>query len=507
MKDVYTQLLEISNNQSSTASSIFLDTIQKSIAIGSWEVDLKTMVITWSPMTRSIHEVEEDYNPNIKEAINFYEEGFYRDLICTLFDKAVNNGEAYDEELLFRTAKNNLKWVRAIGYPIIENNKAIKITGVFQDITEKTNIYKELEYNEKLIRTTVDHAPNGMALIGLKGEILNLNKKFSDYLGYSKAELMHTHVNSLSHPHDINLIPLHINDLINGKKDSFECEKRYIKKDGSIVYCLLAVSILRDDANKPIHFISNIIDITKTKEANKKIQSLLQTTKSQNNRLHNFANIVSHNLRSHSGNLKMLLQLMEEEIPESTKNEFFPLINEAVYKLSETIQNLNEVANINTQENQVLESNNLLDFTKNALGTFRAEIKETKAKVNIEINNTIDVLAVPAYLDSILLNFISNAIKYRKEDIDPVINIHAEKVDNCVKIDIADNGRGIDLDLHKDKIFGLYKTFHHHEDSRGLGLYITKNQIDSMNGKVEVSSKVNQGTTFSVYLKNAVMAS
>lgn len=501
MKDVYNQLLEIPNKQTSKTSS-FLDSIQKSIAIGSWEVDLETMVITWSPMTKSIHEVEEDFEPNIEEALNFYEEGHHRDLISILFDKAVNDGEEFDEELLFRTAKNNLKWVRAIGYPLIENNKTVKILGVFQDITEKTNTYKELEYKEKLIRTTLEHAPNGMALVGLKGEILNLNKKFSDYLGYSKAELMHTHVNSFSHPNDINIIPIHINEMINGEKDSFECEKRYLKKDGSIIYCLLSVSIVKDEANKPLHFISNIIDITKSKEANKKIKSLLQTTKSQNTRLQNFAHIVSHNLRSHSGNLEMLLELMQEEIPESTKNEFFPLINEAVNKLSETIQNLNEVANINTKEKQELESNNLLDFTNNALATFRAEIMETKAKIHIEIKDTIEVLAIPAYLESILLNFISNAIKYKKEDLDPVINIHAETVNDYVQIKIEDNGRGINLDLHKDKIFGLYKTFHNHEDARGLGLYITKNQIDVMNGKVEVTSKVNMGTTFTIFLKH-----
>lgn len=501
MKDVYNHLFRIQNAQTGNKTNSFLDTIQQSLAIGSWEVDLKTMEITWSAMTRSIHEAADDYTPNVEEAIHFYEEGKYRDLITVLFNNAVNNGEEFDAELLIRTAKNNLKWVRSIGFPILENNKVVKILGVFQDITEKTNTFKELEYKEKLIRTTIENAPNGMALVGLEGQIIDLNKNFCSYLGYTKKELMHTYVNKLSHPQDINIIPIHINEMINREKDSFECEKRYLKKDGSIIYCLLSVSIVRDDANKPLHFISTIIDITKSKAINKKIEYLLQTTKSQNTRLQNFAHIVSHNLRSHSGNLEMLLELMQEEIPESTKNEFFPLISEAVNKLSETIQNLNEVADINTKEKQELESNNLLDFTNNALGTFRAEILDTNAKINIDINNKIEVLAVPAYLDSILLNFLSNAIKYKKEDSIPVININAEKINNYVKINIEDNGLGINLDLHKDKIFGLYKTFHQHEDARGLGLYITKNQIDAMDGKVEVTSKVNDGTTFSIYLR------
>ncbi|MBQ0788573.1 MAG: PAS domain S-box protein [Oceanihabitans sp.] len=502
MKDVYNQLFRIQNSQAgNNKTNSFLDTIQQSLAIGSWEVDLKTMEITWSSMTRSIHEVEDDYTPNLEEAIHFYEEEKYRDLITVLFDNVVNNGEEFDAELLIRTAKNNLKWVRSIGFPLMENNKVVKILGVFQDITEKTNTFKELEYKEKLIRTTIEHAPNGMALIGLGGEIIDLNKNFCNYLGYTKEELLHTNVNRLSHPEDINTVPIHINEMINGEKDSFQCEKRYLKNDGSIMYCLLSVSILRNETSEPLHFIVNIIDITKSKAINKKVESLLQTTKSQNTRLQNFAHIVSHNLRSHSGNLKMLLELMQEEIPESTENDFFPLISEAVNKLSETIQNLNEVADINTKKKQELESNNLLDFTNNALGTFRAEILDTNAKINIDINNQIEVLAIPAYLDSILLNFLSNAIKYKKEDSIPVININAEKINNYIKINIEDNGLGINLDLHKDKIFGLYKTFHHHVDARGLGLYITKNQIDAMDGKVEVTSKVNNGTTFSIYLR------
>ncbi|MGB2685810.1 MAG: PAS domain S-box protein, partial [Olleya sp.] len=467
----------------------------------SWEVNLQNNEVTWSAMTKTIHEVEQDYNPSLEEGINFFLEGYDRELISILFNRAVNKQEPYDNEVKLKTAKNNIKWVRIVAYPVIKNDATQKVIGVIQDITEKNKTLFELKLKEELIRTTFDNAPNAMALVSLDGQILTSNKSFSDYLGYTKEELSGFPINTLSHPEDVDVIPQNIKDLIAGKSNKFQCEKRYIRKDKSIIHCLLSVSILRDENFKPVHFISHIIDITKRTIANKKVETLLKTTKLQNERLLNFAHILSHNLRSHSGNIEMLLDLMYTEVPEATNNEFVPLILEAVNKLSETIDNLNEVSTISADNNDDLQPSNLLDYTKKALANFSAEIKETKAIINIDIEEDIYVLAIPAYLDSILFNFISNALKYRHQDRTPKINLSAEQTKHYIKIDIEDNGLGIDLNLHKDKVFGLYKTFHNHKDAKGLGLYITKNQIEAMQGKVKVKSNINKGSVFSIYLK------
>ena len=452
-------------------------------------------------MTKTIHEVEQDYNPSLEEGINFFLQGYDRELMSILFNRAVKKQESYDNEVQLKTAKNNIKWVRIVAYPVIKNDATQKVIGVIQDITEKNKTLLELKLKEELIRTTFDNAPNAMALVSLDGQILTSNKSFSDYLGYTKEELISFPINTLSHPEDADVIPQNIKDLITGKSNKFQCEKRYIRKDKSIIHCILSVSILRDENFKPVHFISHIIDITNRTKANKKVETLLKTTKLQNERLLNFAHIVSHNLRSHSGNIQMLLDLMYSEIPEATNNEYVPLILEAVHQLSETIDNLNQVSTINDNKEQDLQRCNLLDFTNKAISNFSAEIKETNAIININIEQDIYVLAIPAYLDSLLFNFISNALKYKQDHIPPEITLSAEQSDKFIKIEIEDNGLGINLDLHKDKIFGLYKTFHNHKEAKGLGLYITKNQIESMHGKVKVKSKINKGTIFSIYLK------
>ena len=295
MKELYNQLFQKHDTEDNT-SLTYMDSLQRDIAIGSWEVNLQTDTVIWSAMTKTIHEVEQDYKPNVKEGVNFFLEGYNRDLISLLFARAVNDQQSYDREFQLKTAKNNIKWVRIVAYPVIEDNKTKKVIGVLQDITEKNNTLNELKLKEELIRTTFEHAPNGMALVSLSGEIITLNKTFCDYLGYTTEELIGCKISKLSHPGDIDTIPANIKNLIDGVSDKFECEKRYIKKDGSYINCILSISILRNENNQPIHFISHLIDITERKVAHKEAETLLTTTKSQNEKLFYFPAFHIHSL-------------------------------------------------------------------------------------------------------------------------------------------------------------------------------------------------------------------
>ena len=97
------------------------------------------------------------------------------------------------------------------------------------------------------------------------------------------------------------------------------------------------------------------------------------------------------------------------------------------------------------------------------------------------------------------LNFFTNALKYKSPERTPLITINTEIKDEFVQVKIEDNGLGIDLKTYGEKLFGMYKTFHDTKDARGFGLFLTKNQIEAMNGKITIQSKVNKGTTFKVY--------
>ncbi len=479
-----------------------LDKTNEVANIGTWEFHLKDEIVNWSSVTKKIHEVSVDFVPDINAGLNFYKEGVHRDKISYLFNKCITEGEEFDTELIIITQNNTEKWVRVIGIPVLEKGVCTRVYGVFQDINEKTKALKELSITEEKFRKTFDFAGVGMALVGMDTKWLRVNESLCNMLGYSEEELLKLPYGDYTHLEDLDNDKQLLDLVLSGELDSYRIGKRYIHKDGEIIWAMLTVSVVKDDQEKPIHFVSQINDITEIKQAEQKVNKLLEITKDQNDRLLNFAHIVSHNLRSHAGNLGMLLDLIELEIPDVSENEMFPLLKDAVGQLDETVQNLNEVAVLNTKTNLNLEVLELKNYVTKAISNINSIVLDDSVTIINNVCDTINVSAIPAYLDSIILNFLTNTLKYQSPERKLIVTISAEHKDDFIVLSIQDNGVGIDLDVHGDKLFGMYKTFHKHKDARGLGLFITKNQIQAMNGSVDVKSVLNEGSTFYISFLN-----
>lgn len=250
-----------------------------------------------------------------------------------------------------------------------------------------------------------------------------------------------------------------------------------------------------------IHCIGQMTDITEIKSAQQELDRILNVTRDQNNRLNNFAHIVSHNLRSHSGNIEMLLDIYTEEHPEAKEDEIIQMALTASEKLKETIKDLNEMAFLNLSVSEKIIPINLRKSVGDALGSINAFIRKANLQVFNKIPEKFEVLSVPAYMESIILNFATNAIKYRSSEREPILRFDAVKKNGYIKLSIEDNGMGIDLKKYGEKLFGMYKTFHKNEDAKGIGLFITKNQVEALGGKIEVESEVSKGTVFTIFFK------
>ena len=228
------------------------------------------------------------------------------------------------------------------------------------------------------------------------------------------------------------------------------------------------------------------------------LETVLELTKNQNDRLKNFAYIVSHNLRSHSGNLSLLMKLLTNEKPDLADDEVFKLIQLSTDNLNETVSHLAEVAMLSDNQLKQLQPIELKPVIDKAIATVSSSALEGNVEIINQVDEHIKILGVPAYLDSIILNFLTNGIRYRSEERDSFIKLHIVKSKEYLQLHIEDNGLGIDLKRNKDKIFGMYKTFHKNKDSRGVGLFITKNQIEAIGGFVDLKSTVDKGTTFNI---------
>ncbi|UZO81791.1 PAS domain-containing sensor histidine kinase [Aquimarina sp. ERC-38] len=241
------------------------------------------------------------------------------------------------------------------------------------------------------------------------------------------------------------------------------------------------------------------VDERKKREIN--LQKSHDIIVAQNSRLFNFAHIVSHNLRSHTSNLSLITQLIEDIDDPAEKSELLGQIKGISNNLNTTIDHLNELVTIYTNEKQekvFVSFKQSLNLVMNGIGQI---INSSNAQIQTDFTECEGVQFIPAYMESIFLNLLTNAIKYKHENRDPVILIRSYIRNQQKFLEIKDNGKGIDMTLFKDQVFGMYKTFHYNEDAVGIGLFLTKNQVISLGGDIQVESKLEEGTTFTIQFK------
>ncbi len=239
-------------------------------------------------------------------------------------------------------------------------------------------------------------------------------------------------------------------------------------------------------------------DVTLLLENLQQTQHLLDVTSQQNLRLQNFAYIISHNIRSHSANLTSLVQLLSEAKGKEQKTMFLQMLATSTEQLADTIVNLNDIVTINNNVSKPKASRTLKTEIDKTLEALSVLIRQHHITVEVAVPPALTVTVVPAYLDSILLNLISNAVKYRALDRPAFIRLQAQATPGGVVLTVQDNGLGIDTVRYRSKLFGMYKTFHDNEDARGVGLFITKNQVEAMQGTITVDSEVGVGSTFTI---------
>lgn len=273
-------------------------------------------------------------------------------------------------------------------------------------------------------------------------------------------------------------------------------------KFGNEYWLVLNIVPLLDAEQKLYGYIAIETDITEKKKFEEEQKLLFELTQNQNLRLKNFAHIVSHNLRSHSANIQVLSKILIQKNPDLEKDEFAKHIQTSSENLLETVDHLSEVALMLTNKQGHLEVINLREKAEKAIGSITALASGSHVEIFNDIDPRTQVFGLSAYIESILLNLLTNAIKYSDDSKESkFVKLYEENSKEYRVLCVQDNGIGIDLEKHGRKIFGMYKTFHKHPDSRGIGLFMSKNQVEALGGNIELESEVGVGTVFKVYFK------
>ena len=224
-----------------------------------------------------------------------------------------------------------------------------------------------------------------------------------------------------------------------------------------------------------------------------------------NQQLEQFAFISSHNLRAPVARILGLGQLLELPHVNATDEVMIrQKLFETTRELDRVVKDLNMILEVRRNNSGVLTEINLAEEVNLITINLEKEIIETRTRIEVDFSEIPDIRTLRPYLDSILMNLVSNAIKYRSPNRLPIIHIKSELKGEYICLRIKDNGLGINIPLYKDKLFTLYQRFHDHVEGKGLGLYLVKTQVNSLGGKIEVESEVDQGSTFYIYLKASV---
>lgn len=274
-------------------------------------------------------------------------------------------------------------------------------------------------------------------------------------------------------------------------------ENEFVFPDGSRMWFELNMQPVEEGVLILSHDITRLKRVEAELEARlSEHQEMHAHIKEQKAQLEEFCHIIAHNMRAPLSNLLLLNDLVQKC---SDTEEQLMLIEKqkpVLDFLQETFDELVDAAQTRTDHQVKKNDVNLEKALLKAKELLEGEIHESKATITADFTQVSTISYPSNYINSIMFNLLSNALKYRSPHRFPEVNVRTEIKNDWIYLIVTDNGLGIDLDRYGSKVFKLRKTFHNHPRAKGFGLFITKTQIEAMGGSIHLQSKPGEGSSF-----------
>jgi len=411
---------------------------------------------------------------------------------------------AYEAEGFLPNLGEKGKWLFCTTAPLKDaKGEVIGAIETLQDITERKRVIEALKESEEQISLTVENAPLGIGTIHLDGRLRSMNQAYCDMLGYSSEELLNMAFDDITHPDDKEKSHKAIGDLLEGKVSRLEFEKRYIRKDGSVIDVIQRGGVVHDTSGNPLFIIGVSEDVT---EKRKLEAQLLQAQKMEaigtlsGGIAHDFNNL----LMGIQGNASLMLLSTDSDHPHY---ERLRSIEQCVQSGVELTRQLLGFARGGRYEVKPIDINELIQRTSTMFGRTKKEIKiyrkYQKGIFTVEVD--------PGQIEQVLLNLYVNAweampeggeLYLQSENVtldEDYIKPFTIKPGRYVKISVTDTGLGMDDDTKK-RIFDPFFTTKEMGRGAGLGLASVYGIIKNHGGIINVYSEKAEGTTFNIYL-------
>jgi PAS domain S-box-containing protein len=407
------------------------------------------------------------------------------------------------------------------------NNLAELLNQIVAAKVAKISRAKDAFYGKQLALKDLEsdlfynHSPSGYFSTDGNGIIKKINDTLLVWLGYAKEDIIGKVTwQSLLSAGGKMYFETHYAPLLQMQGFVQEISFEMVKKDKTRLPILINTKQIRDVNGKVEINNSTVFDVSQRKSYEKELLIAKRTAEEQNklinetneklleliennSELKQFSFITTHNLRAPLTNLVMICKLINPKVIEDPSTlKLIEAFKTSTYQLNETLNDLIDILIIKENVDLKLDKLSFQEILDNVKESIYETLRDTNLMIETDFSDAPTTQFTKVYLEGIFLNLITNSIKYRHPQRNPIVKIKTIKdVLGRTKLTFSDNGLGMDMSRVKNKIFGFHQRFHKNADSKGIGLFLIKSQLNALGGQIEVDSEVNNGTTFTITFK------
>ena len=375
------------------------------------------------------------------------------------------------------------------------DGKPLYEIAVYDDVTAQREAEMRMKESEARFRQTFELAASGICHV-VEGRFVRVNRSLCEILGYAERELLGRTVKELSHPDDRDVTDPERARIRAGEIDSARFEKRYLRKDGAVIWCEIAIALVRDVFGMPLYEVAIFDDITERKNADAALKAAHEELKRSNAELEQFAYVASHDLQEPLRMVASYTQLLSRRYDakfDKDGREFMSFIVDGATRMKQLIEDLLAYSRVGTK-GQEFRPVALEVPLRRALFNLRAAVEEAGAAVTYDPLPT--VMGDEVQLGQLLQNLIGNALKFRSNSV-PRIHLGVAEKDSETQFEVRDNGIGIEPQYYQ-RIFMVFQRLHNKGEypGTGIGLAICKKVVERHGGRIWVESKANEGSSF-----------
>lgn len=413
----------------------------------------------------------------------------------------MNAGKAFSHEYRIRHGDGSTRWIETKITPTLSGGDLIRIDGVTAYITKRKVAEEALQANERKFRALIQNSSDVISISDETGKFIFVSDSVTLYSGFTTEEVLGRNIIELIHPEDADNFILQTVKLFKKPGNYISVVLRMITKGGGYEWCEgVLTNLLHEPSVKGV--VANIRVITDRKAAEERLKAYNIELQKRNMELDKFVYSVSHDLRAPLRSVLGVVDLSMDMTEDVIMLKHFDMIKGSIKRLDAFILDI-----LDYSRNSRLEiKKEKIDFEE-ILSDIKKNLKymgnnNRYAEIKTNIKNGFCFKSDRSRIAIILNNLVSNAIRYQNPKTEcPYVSINVDLSELEARIVVQDNGIGI----HKDqleKIFEMFYRVSSNSVGSGLGLYIVKETIEKLKGRIEVESEPERGTIMSIFIPN-----